>query len=195
VSEHLVVLPEGGTRHRQLEADGWAVIARSWAAELDLRHTDRRLLRDYVGRVGPEAVVRELGCGDVDMVLQLDAATAGDYPGGVATRHGLLTRERATPSARRRGFGAFTSPGDLAAMTFVDVHGNRAEIDFTVVATDRRGRGLGTAVKAAAVLALIDTRVRLVRTGGSAENAAIRSINDALGFVVDEHWVTLAPPA
>lgn len=79
-------------------------------------------------------------------------------------------------------------------MTFVDLDGERAEIDFTVVAADRRGRGLGTAVKSAAVLALIDAGVRFVRTGGSAENAAIRSINDALGFVIDEHWVTLAPP-
>lgn len=170
------------------------MVARSWAAELDLRDVDRRLLRDFVGRVTPETDVRELDGGDVDAVVQLDAATAGDYPGGVATRHDRLTPDRAVPSAAHRGFGAFTSAGDLGAMTFVDLDGERAEIDFTVVAADRRGRGLGTAVKSAAVLALIDAGVRFVRTGGSAENAAIRSINDALGFVIDEHWVTLAPP-
>jgi hypothetical protein len=32
-----------------------------------------------------------------------------------------------------------------------------------------------------------------IRTGGSADNAPIMAANATLGFVIDEHWVTLQP--
>ena len=64
-----------------------------------------------------------------------------------------------------------------------------------MVARDRRGLGLATAVKAASVLVLVDDDgVAVVRTGGSADNPAILAANDALGFVVDEEWLTLEGP-
>jgi hypothetical protein len=42
-----------------------------------------------------------------------------------------------------------------------------------------------------AVLALLERRVRVFRTGGAAENTAIIAVNSALGYVRDEEWVTL----
>lgn len=199
----VVVLPADAPRRVELERRGWRVVARSFGAQLDGDAVDRARLRSLVDRAG--LTVRALDDADVDAVLALDAATIGHYPGSVATRHEPFDRERATPSATRRGFGVW-SGDDLVAMTFVDVlvgddgaaagsaaGSAPAETDVTVVAAGHRGRGIGTAVKAASVLALLDAGVTRFRTGGSADNPAIIAANTALGYVRDEEWVTLEP--
>ncbi|MGW8429876.1 GNAT family N-acetyltransferase [Curtobacterium citreum] len=199
----VVVLPADAPRRVELERRGWRVVARSFGAQLDGDAVDRARLRSLVDRAG--LTVRALDDADVDAVLALDAATIGHYPGSVATRHEPFGRERATPSATRRGFGVW-SGDDLVGMTFVDVlvggggaaagsdaGSASAETDVTVVAAGHRGRGIGTAVKAASVLALLDAGVTRFRTGGSADNPAIIAANTALGYVRDEEWVTLEP--
>jgi len=86
--------------------------------------------------------------------------------------------------------------GRLVALTVVDVDapGARAETDVTVVAPDHRSRGLGRAVKAASVLALLEAGIRTYRTGGSRDNAAIIAAGTALGYRIDEEWLTLHAP-
>ncbi|WIB68909.1 hypothetical protein DEI93_07735 [Curtobacterium sp. MCBD17_035] len=74
----------------------------------------------------------------------------------------------------------------------MDIDGVEAETHFTVVHRAWRGRGLGIAVKAASVLTLAAEGVTRFRTGGSVDNVAILRANDALGYVRDEEWVTLA---
>ncbi len=175
-------------------ADGWTVVARSWGARLDAGRVDLDALRVLAGGARGLGDLRELGPGDVDAVLALDAATREDYPGGVATRHVPLTREAAGISAARRAWGVIDPADRLVALTYVDVDGSRAETDFTVVARAHRGRGLGAAVKAASVLALTHDGVATFRTGGAAENAAILAANARIGYRVDERWATLAPP-
>ena len=184
-----MVMPLHDPRRAELEAGGWRVTARSFGAQLDSARVDRERLRRFVA--GVVGSLRELTEGDLHDVLTLDAATAGDYPGGVATRHEPLDAARATPSASRRAFGAFLPTGELVAMTFVDVEGVRAETDFTVVRRDQRGRGLGVAVKAGSVLELTSDGVERFRTGGSADNEAVLRANDAVGYLRDEEWVTL----
>lgn len=44
------------------------------------------------------------------------------------------------------------------------------------------------------LLAMSRQRVTVVRAGGSDENQAIRATNAALGFQVDERWLTLTAP-
>jgi GNAT superfamily N-acetyltransferase len=181
-------------------AAGWHVVARSFGAGLDVERIDRAALAALVDRVVSRnddgLRVRELGPGDADGVLALDAATLGDYPGGAATRHDPLDRAGATPTHARRAFGAVTGDGRVVAVTFVevDVAGATAETDFTVVSSTHRRRGLATAVKAASVLAVAEAGVQRLRTGGSADNTAIIRADEALGFVLDEEWVTLALP-
>lgn len=176
-----------------LEAAGWLVVARSWAAQLNAADVDIDALSELIrdGRVHGE--VREIEKCDLGAVLDLDATTLADYPGGIATQHRPLTAATARVTAQRRGFGVFDDAGRALAVTFVDIDGNSADTDFTVVGAEHRRTGIGTAVKAASVLALVRDGVEVFRTGGAAENAAIRAANERLGYVIDEEWVTLAP--
>ncbi|OUE17886.1 hypothetical protein BFL34_03137 [Clavibacter michiganensis] len=184
-------------RVARLAEEGWIVTARSWGAQLDAADADPDRLRALVARVAGSAVLRELGPDDAGAILALDAATLADYPGGPATRHAGLTPESArVPAPGRRGYGAVDAGGALLAMTFVDLDpaGLAAETDVTVVDAAHRGRGLGTAVKAASVLGLIEEGVTAFRTGGSSENAAIIAAGAALGYRIDEEWLTLKAP-
>ncbi|WP_294982341.1 GNAT family N-acetyltransferase [uncultured Microbacterium sp.] len=184
-----IVLPADDPQREQLERASWHVSARSFGAQLDVDRIESEGLGRLVTRA--DGAIRELRADDVDAVLTLDAATSGDYPGGVATRHDPLTPHSAAPSESRRAFGAFLADGELVAMTFVDVHGATAETDFTVVHPEWRRRGVATAVKAASILALSSEGVTRFRTGGSADNEAILRANATLGYVRDEEWITL----
>lgn len=186
----MVVVRSDDPERARLEASGWRVVAESWAAALVLDHEALDRLR-AIG-VPEDIAVRELDAADVPAILALDAATARDYPGDVATAHPPLDDVRATPTPARRAFGAFDA-ATLVALGFVDVCGESAEIDFTVVAASHRRRGIATALKAASLLRLAADGVRVVRTGGSADNPGIAAANRRLGFVVDERWVTLRP--
>lgn len=186
-----IVMPLHDPRRAVLEADGWSIAARSFGAQLDAARVDRRGLQQLVAEAEGSSSLRELTAADIDAMLTLDAATVDDYPGSAATRHEPLDPRRATLSASRRAFGVFLPAGELVAMTFLDVEGVTAETDFTVVRRDQRGRGLGVAVKACSLLALLSDGVDRFRTGGSADNAAILRANDAVGYVRDEEWVTL----
>lgn len=203
-----LVLRGDDARVTSLLAAGWRCTERSWAAQLNAEDMDREALAGFVRRVTGHAeaagaadaagrvTIRELGASDVDAALRLDAETAGDYPGGAATRHAPLTRATAMPAPSRRAFGVFAADGALLAMSYLDVDAVRghAETDFTVVHAGHRGRGLGTAVKAASVLALADAGAVRFRTGGSSRNGAIFAVNRALGYVRDEEWLTLIAP-
>lgn len=190
-----VLRADSPDRHR-LEGEGWVVVARSWAAQVDLRRVDVGMLQRLVATLPVDVLPRPLRSTDRDAVLALDAATLDDYPGGAATQHGPLTAEGTSASDGRRGVGAFARAGDLLAMTWADLSpdGPRAEIDLTVVAASHRRRGIATAIKAASLLDLADVGVETVRTGGDEKNSAIIAANERLGFVRDEEWVTLAAP-
>ncbi|WP_043710420.1 hypothetical protein [Leifsonia aquatica] len=190
----LAIVRADQPRRAELEAAGWIVVARSFGAGLDHDRLDRDRLGALIAHAREHVALHELTSADVDAMLALDAATGADYPGGVATRHAPLDRTTATPGPARRAFGAVAPDGDLVAMTVVDLNGETAETDFTVVHAEWRRRGIGVAVKAASLLALDADGVRRFRTGGSAENAAILAANTALGYVRDEEWLTLAAP-
>lgn len=187
-----VVMRATDPRRAELEAEGWVVLARSWGAQLTASTASVDTLTALVQRAYAHGHVREIEQTDIAAVLALDTATLADYPGGVATRHDPLTESRARPAPERRGFGAFAGVGRALAVNFVDLDGQRAETDFTVVAAESRGLGLGAAVKAASVLALLAEGVEVFRTGGAAENSAILATNRSLGYVIDEEWLTLA---
>lgn len=192
-TEQIVMRSDDARRHA-LVAAGWVVTSRSWAAELATARVSIDVLSVLTERGRRAGSVREMVDADLGSVLALDSATLADYPGGVATQHVALTPSTARVTGTRRAFGIIDDDGRALAVTYLDVAGGRAETDFTVVAADHRGRGLGTAVKAASVLTLARDGVEVFRTGGSAENAAILRANLRLGYVVDEEWLTLSAP-
>ncbi|MFK3669200.1 acetyltransferase [Leifsonia aquatica] len=194
MSDDHVVLRADQPQRDELEKAGWTVIARSFGARLDRADIDRHRLSTMVERVAGVATIRELTADDIPSILVLDSATSTDYPGSIATRHERLDHECATPTAARRAFGALSFAGELIGLTMVDLDGDTAETDFTVVHREWRRRGIAVALKAASLLALDAAGVRGFRTGGSADNAAIIAANAALGYVRDEEWLTLAPP-
>lgn len=181
-------------RRSELEVKGWVVVVRSWAAQRIASNVDVDALSALVQRGRRHGDVREIDDSDLASVFALDSETLADYPGGIATQHRPLTASSARVTPRRRGFGIFDDSRRALAVTFVDIDEQRAETDFTVVAPDHRGLGIGSAVKAASVLALLQDEVTVFRTGGAAENTAILVTNQRLGYVVDEEWVTLDPP-
>lgn len=186
----LFVVPATSERAVAALADGARVVARSWGAGLVAGAVDHGRLEHAQQAVVDLVSLRELTSADVPVILALDHDTRGHYPGSVATQRRPLTAGDASPSARRRGFGAFAG-AELAAMTFVDLEDTDAETDFTVVAASWRGRGLSTAVKALSISVLVAGGVQTFRTGGSSDNPAIIAANRNLGYVQDEEWLTL----
>ena len=134
-----VVLRADDARRATLEQEGWRVTARSWGAVLTAEQADVANLTALTRRELGNLTLREVSPSDLPAILALDAATLGDYPGGVATRHAPLMATSARPTAHRRAFGAFDALG-------------------------------------------------------AAENTAIRTANQRLGYVIDEEWLTLTPP-
>ena len=57
-----------------------------------------------------------------------------------------------------------------------------------------RRRGLGSAVKAASVLALADAGVTVFGTGGADGNLGSLGANRRLGYLITERWRTYRPP-
>jgi GNAT superfamily N-acetyltransferase len=171
-----------------LEADGYTVVGESWAARL--RDPDPARLEQAV-RGAEGVVVRELGVECAPAVLEVETANEPDYPYTPATHRVVGSLETIRELwTNGRVFGAFV--GDrLVAVTHIRSDG---ETEFTSVLDGYRGRGIGQAVKAASILALLEDGVRVFGTGGAAVNDASLGANLALGYVVDERWRSYAPP-
>ncbi|MDH2445215.1 acetyltransferase [Amnibacterium sp. CER49] len=191
------ILKAGDPRCAQLEREGWTVVGESWGARLRLRgEADLAPARSAVARATDAGIaVRELGRPDLPALAALDAATAPDYPVTPASFHEARSAAAlgALLDAGRRAFGAFEQ-GQLLAATVARRDGERAETDFTCVRRDARRRGLAAAVKGAAVLALAREGARVFGTGGARGNAGSIRMNEALGYVLEERWLSYAPP-
>lgn len=185
------VLRSTDPQRQLLEGQGWQVVAESWAAELRMSDDTTARLRRIVSAVGIPGEVRELSADDVPAILALDRQAAADFPGDVATSHTPLTPVSATPDEDLRIVGCLDRDGELLGFTTLETSGSSAEVGVTIVAGSVRGQGIGTVIKAVALLSLAQDGVTTFRTGGAAENTAIRRANATLGFVIDEWWVTL----
>lgn len=181
---------------RQLETRGWRVLAESWGARLRPTEEDLPRLAHLVDRVRAQGyAVRELGPKDASAVAELDAATREDYPrAGPATAHEPVDEARAARLLDSgRAFAALTPEDELVAVSVTSGAGERVETDFTAVHPGHRRAGLGTAVKAASVLAWWDDGARVFGTGGAQTNPASLAINRAVGYTVTERWLTYVP--
>lgn len=195
--QDLLVLRDDDPQVAVLLDAGARVVATSWGAVLHvaepppadlLARLDRQV--DRARRAG--AQVGELDVGRAGELLTLQEANRADYSQdpSMALPPADLAATRAQWDDGGRVFGAHVD-GRLVAATVMRVREDRAETLFTSVLRTHRRRGLGAAVKACGVRTLVDVGVRTLRTGGAGDNAASLAANRALGYVVDEHWLTL----
>ncbi|CAM3773668.1 GNAT family N-acetyltransferase [Occultella aeris] len=191
-----MVIRSDDPRCAELEGAGWTVVATSWGARLRVTPALLEGLGQVVAGAGQSGTrIRELTVSDADAVLRLDAATAADYPGGIATSHEPLDAAGARDLfTRGRVFGA-EHDGVLVAITATEEVGALVETAFTAVDPSHRGQGLATAVKAASVLAHAADGAALFGTGGASVNTASLAMNRAVGYEITETWHTYRPPA
>jgi GNAT superfamily N-acetyltransferase len=72
--------------------------------------------------------------------------------------------------------------GRVVAFSFLQVSGDRAHHGFTGTLAEHRGRGLATSAKRRSLRAAAARGVTRVTTANAEENAAMRAINQKLGF-------------
>jgi GNAT superfamily N-acetyltransferase len=182
------VLRDDDPRCAVLEAAGYRIVGESWAARL--RDPDPAMLEAAVLRA-EGVTVGELGPEYADAWHALETANEKDYPYTPATHRVVQpVEELAALWTTGRVFGALDGER-LVGATYISLEG---ETGFTSVLEGYRGRGIGQAVKAASILALLDAGVRVFGTGGAALNDASLGANLALGYVIEERWRSYAPP-
>jgi GNAT superfamily N-acetyltransferase len=176
-----------------LEQAGYRLVGESWGARL--RDPNRALLDAAVLRAAVAGLsVRELGEEFAEALLELETANGQDYPYTPATEHAVrdLAGKRELWRAGGRVFGAMDG-GRLVGATVIKGREDRAETDFTSVLREYRGKGVGQAVKAASILALMADGFTLFGTGGAGVNEASLGANRALGYAIEERWRSYAP--
>lgn len=182
----------------RLLAAGAPVQGESWGARLTVTPAVAATCRAAVAAVrGAGWTVRELVPEEAAALVELDAGAAADYPVTVATSHDVpdaAVLAAALEGGDRWAFGAFAADGRLDAATVLYPEPDRIDTDFTVTRSKVRRRGLATAVKAAALLALAGAGHVRFGTGGADANVGSRRANEALGYVVTERWLHLVAP-
>lgn len=174
--------------------EGFEVVGESWGAELRLESGPATAevvarLRRYVEAARSLGLeVRELDGRDSAAIVALERATEADFAYTTATAHRATTAAevRAWAARGRRAFGAFAG-GELVGLCV----GRGGDNDFTTVARSHRRAGIGKAVVAAWMLAAIESEERAFTAGGAAQNDASLGMIRAIGFTVDERWLSL----
>jgi GNAT superfamily N-acetyltransferase len=188
------IVRDDDPRRAVLEQAGYTLVGESWGARL--RDPDRELLESAVLRAAAAGLtVRELGPEYAQALWERETTNAADYPYTPATAH--TARDLAGTQnlwlEGRRVFGALDGER-LVGATVIQAVEDRAETAFTSVLPECRGKGIGQAVKAASILALLADGCTLFGTGGAGLNAASLGANEALGYTITERWRSYRPP-
>ena len=175
----------------ELEAGGYRLVGESWGARLrfaespDLTKLEQAVLRAEASGI----TIQELPANYATALYELELANNADYPFTPATFQAPPEREtiRNLWESGKRIFGALD--GDvLVAVVVGQVVDDTGNNDFASVLGTHRGRGLGTAVAAASIIAFATEGVRVFTAGGAAVNAASLGLVRSLGFQVEEQW-------
>ena len=174
-----------------LEADGYRLVGESWGARLRFTESpDLTKLEQAVHRVEVSGItILELSANYATALYELELANNADYPFTPATFQAPPKREAISNlwESGKRIFGALD--GDvLVAVVVGQVVDDTGNNDFASVLGTHRGRGLGTAVAAASIIAFATEGVRVFTAGGAAVNAASLGLVRSLGFQVEEQW-------
>lgn len=192
-SSDVVFVREDDPRCHDLEELGYAITGYSWGANLRLDETSdvTKLNERVVNVTRVRFTIRELDVEDLALVVALEGRTADDYPVTLATNHVAPALEALLElqAGGARAWGTFIGD-ELIAVTLLKPRGERWNTEFTSVLSEFRSRGIGSAVKAASLVALFNEGHRWFSTGGAESNGASLGANLALGYVLEPRWRT-----
>ncbi len=187
---------------RFLQAAGYEEYDREWRSTLDLGTFDPAEWSDAIDRVTSSGIriasVAELREAEPDWVGRLHelyASVEVDVPTPL-TIHPVPVAEFETLNLGRRliddGFLVAIEGGEFIGLTEpqrVEDEPESIAQDMTGVAAKARGRGIATALKAAAATWAKDAGYTSIRTYNAQSNAPMLAVNDKLGFVRDHATV------
>lgn len=191
------ILRDIDPRCAELEVLGYTLVGESWGARL-LLEPDQDL-GTYLTAVnlalGQGIDLHELNIEFADVLLNLELTNNSDYPYTPATARPIPTNEsiRALWCPENSVFGAF-SEGVLVGAISTSRSGDIVELDFASILREHRGKGIGKALAAAAILDWVDRGIRLFGTGGAMVNEASLGTVRSLGFSIQERWRSYQPP-
>jgi len=172
----------------ELEAAGYRLVDEAWGARLRFIPGAKGALDDAIARA--DVTLAELGREYAVAVFELE--TASNAAHGMTPA--MMRRDRSLATITElwdesRLFGALDG-NRLVGVAGVSRDGESAEVDFASVLTDYRGQGVGVAVVAYAILEVGNDGARDFHTGGPADHSASLATARALGFTIDERWLT-----
>lgn len=183
------ILQDTDPRCAELEALGYTLVGESWGARLTVDGDIERYLATIAKVVGVGIEVREIGIEFAEEVLQLEITNNPDYPRTPANMRPLPMIEiiRDLWVSGNRIFGAL-SDGVLVGVLATSAQGGIVELDFSSLLREYRGKGIGKALAAAAILKWVKQGIYLFGTGGASVNEASLGTVRSLGFSVEERW-------
>ena len=191
------ILRDTDPRCADLEAKGYVLVGESWGARLLLEPGQD--LGAYTRAVnlalGKRVDIQELNIEFVDELLALELINNADYPFTPATLRALPTEEsiRALWCPENLVFGALFE-GVLIGAISTSGSDELVELDFASILSEHRGKGIGKALAAAAILEWVERGNRAFGTGGAMANAASLGTVGSLGFSIEERWRSYQPP-
>jgi len=195
VTGDIQIVQSTDPRVPELVHSGYVVVGESWGARLRLGDPlELSALNAAVTAATQQGfLVRELDVGWAAQVTTLEALNYRDYPSTPATAvpHRDESDVLELWASGCRLFGA-VDDGQLVALSVITVTAARAETEFTSVHPSYRRRGLAVAVKAASIRALAHGGARLFGTGGAQVNSGSIRMNEHLGYVIEERWLSFA---
>lgn len=197
MNQETEILRNDDPRCAELEANGYVVVAESWGARL-LLEPDQNLGTYFTAvnfALGRGIDLQELDIEFAEDLLELELINNPDYPDTPATSREVPAIEsiRSLWREENRIFGAI-SAGVLIGVLATSRRENRVELDFASVLRNHRGKGIGKALVAAAILEWVKQGNCLFGTGGASVNEASLGTVTSLGFSVEERWRSYQRP-
>lgn len=182
---------------QELETLGYVIVGQSWGAHLQL--TEPINLGRYSEKISKLQTlgyrVESLPPDFAQQVLELELINNPDYPYTPATTHAPPTYEGTMDLWKpgNRIIGAFKED-QLMGVVAASKGAKEVNIDFGSVRIDHRGKGVGSAIASLAIITFANLGERFFSTGGAAINEASQATVKALGFTVDERWLSYSRP-
>lgn len=197
MNQETEILRNDDPRCADVEAKGYVLVGESWGARLLLEpDQDLDTYLTAVNRALQNGIdLQELDVEFADALLGLELINNSDYPYTPATSREVPTSESIRELWRQenRIFGAISS-GVLIGALATSRREHLVELDFASILRDHRGKGIGKALVATAILEWVKQGNCLFCTGGASVNEASLGTVMSLGFSVEERWRSYQQP-